>query len=179
MLRFLDAAITSEAPPDADPLLKLEGADPATIKELARGRGRAGRGGHASEATTRAAPGGVSSIRMVAGDYCSAVRRSHRWTPRCNNTRLGGPSGAGPPADAPTAACLVTGVGRSGTMHTASVLSGSGWNVDHDRAGSPLCPCPGRDGSTSHMYSFRRHPRCVYAMCKTRPIWRGQSGSGG
>ena len=123
----------------------------------------------AAKATTTAAAaappwsGEVDTTRRAgdyAGDYCSAVRRSHRWTPRCNNTRL---RPAGPRADAPTAACLVTGVGRSGTMHTSSVLSGLGWNVDHDRRSSPLCPCPGDDGSASHMYSFRRHPRCVYA----------------
>ena len=166
----------SRRAPDSTPWLRTTGRGggrTAATRGACVGRGcprsltQAGR--PATKATTTAAAaappwsGEVDTTRRAgdyAGDYCSAVRRSHRWTPRCNNTRL---RPAGPRADAPTAACLVTGVGRSGTMHTSSVLSGLGWNVDHDRRSSPLCPCPGDDGSASHMYSFRRHPRCVYA----------------
>ena len=53
MLRFLENAITSEAPPDADPLLALEGAHPAAIQELAAEQERTLSAGKSTSTSTR------------------------------------------------------------------------------------------------------------------------------
>jgi len=57
MLRFLAGAITAEAPPDADPLLALEGSHPAAIKELAEEKERSRSDGASMGASGRGTTG--------------------------------------------------------------------------------------------------------------------------
>ena len=70
MLRFIDAAITSEAPPDADPLLKVEGAHPGTIQELAAEQERS----RASPAAARESHSGCSTGVSASMSTSNAMR---------------------------------------------------------------------------------------------------------
>lgn len=59
------------------------------------------------------------------------------------------------------AQCLITSLGRSATFFSAKILANAGWKFDHDNR-HQLCPCPGSDGSASHMYAFTVMRRCNY-----------------
>jgi len=87
---------------------------------------------------------------------CDVIRRSYRHSPECGHTRL--PLVA-EGTQKPPAACLITGTGRTGTKFTSHLLHLLGWEVNHDSRWD-FCPCPGKDGSVSHMYAFLSTEEC-------------------
>ena len=87
---------------------------------------------------------------------CDIIRRSYRYSPECGHTRL--PQIAAR-AQKPPAACLITGTGRAGTKFASHLLHLLGWQINHDSRWD-FCPCPGKDGSVSHMYAFRATKGC-------------------
>ena len=73
---------------------------------------------------TRSKAGDNSPVYFF-GEPCEILKRSSKYNEECGHRTLEGSS------DRP-ATCLVTGLGRTGTKYTATILNHIGWNISHD-----------------------------------------------
>ena len=88
------------------------------------------------------------------GAFSPRPCRSNKYSPACLHTIAHGATLAEEPA-----ACLITGLGRTGTTYVTELLRVLGWSMSHDNGGD-YCPCPGLDGAVSYPLAWASTERC-------------------
>lgn len=131
--------------------------DHPTLKRVVRAREPPRRAVDTTDTTSvdhKSENTGGSDVVQLWSSRCEVLARSNRHDAACNLT-------GGRFVKEAAAPCLLTGLGRSGTLFTSHLLHSLGWEINHDNH-EDFCPCPGKDGSVAHSYAFAATRRCCY-----------------